>query len=326
MSPPTVSLAFLGCGAATRTHSGKLSRFGDGVRRYYASRDPKSANEYNTKYKGAGTFGSYAEAMADERVQAVVVATPPDSHLDLTLAAFEAGKHVVVEKPAFLRAADFDTVRSAEARSGRRLMVAENYCYKPVARVLREVIASGALGEVRFFHLVAVKSQRRAGWRDDPAIAGGGALFEGGVHWIDLLANAGLEVESARGFRPGHGTALERSMLVVVKYREGGVGTLAHSWEVPSPLHGLRVSRVYGTKGSVAFESNGIVLVVTGTRRRLVFPGLRDINGNRAMWTDFLDVIRTGREPVMTAVRAQRGLELIETAYRTAADTSEGIR
>ncbi len=326
MSPPTVSLAFLGCGAATRTHSGVLSRFGGEVSRYYASRDPKAAGEYNQKYKGAGAFGSYAEAMADQRVQAIVVATPPDSHLDLTLAAFEAGKHVVVEKPAFLRAADFVAVRAAEARSGRRLMVAENYCYKPVARVLRELIASGALGEVRFFHLVAVKSQRRAGWRDDPAIAGGGALFEGGVHWIDLLANAGLEVESARGFRPGRGTGLERSMLVVVKYREGGVGTLAHSWEVPSPLHGLRVSRIYGTAGSAAFESNGIVVLVTGARRRLVFPGLRDINGNRAMWTDFLDVIRTGREPVMTAVRAQRGLELIETAYRTAADATEGIR
>ncbi|MBA3318163.1 MAG: Gfo/Idh/MocA family oxidoreductase [Gemmatimonadales bacterium] len=326
MSPPSVSLAFLGCGAATRTHSGVLSRFGSAVRRYYASRDSKSAEEYNRKYKGAGTFRSYAEAMADERVQAVVVATPPDSHLELALAALEARKHVVLEKPAFLRAADFDVVGSAEARSGRRLMVAENYCYKPLARVLREVIASGALGQVLYFHLVAVKSQRRAGWRDDPAVAGGGALFEGGVHWIDLLANVGLEVESARGFRPGHGAGLERSMLLVVKYKEGGVGTLAHSWEVPSPLHGLRVSRIYGTRGSAAFESNGIVVLVSGARRRLVFPGLRDINGNRAMWADFLDVIRTGREPVMTAVRARRGLELVETAYRTAVDTHEAIR
>ena len=46
--------------------------------------------------------------------------------------------------------------------------------------------------------------------RDDPAVAGGGALFEGGVHWIDLLANSGLEVESARGFRPDPGAGLER--------------------------------------------------------------------------------------------------------------------
>jgi predicted dehydrogenase len=303
-----------------------LTRFGAEVQRHYASRSASTAEEYNQKFYGAGTFSSYAEAMADPRIQAIVVATPPDSHLDLTLAALEAGKHVVVEKPAFLRATDFEAVRAAEERSGRRLMVAENYCYKPIARTLREVIASGALGELRFFHLVAVKSQRRAGWRDDPAIVGGGALFEGGVHWVDLLANAGLEVKSVRGFRPDHGTGLERSMLVVVEYREGGVGTLTHSWEVPSPLHGLRMSRIYGTRGSAAFESNGILLVVTGARPRLVFPGLGDINGNRAMWTDFVDVIRTGREPVMTALRAQRGLELIEAAYRTAASISEETR
>ena len=146
------------------------------------------------------------------------------------------------------------------------------------------------------------------------------------MHWIDLLANVGLEVASARGFRPDLGSGLERSMLVVVQYRGGGVGTLAHSWDVASPLRGLRISRVYGTKGAIAFESNGIFVAVSGGRTRLVFPGLRDINGNRAMWTDFLDVIRTGREPVMTARRAQRGLELVETAYRTAAETREGTR
>jgi UDP-N-acetylglucosamine 3-dehydrogenase len=232
----------------------------------------------------------------------------------------------VVEKPAFLHASDFDVVRAAESRAGKRLMVAENYCYKPIARAVRDVIESGTLGEVRFFNLLAVKSQRRAGWRDDPAVAGGGALFEGGVHWIDLLANAGMEVESARGFRPGPMAGLERSMLVVVQYKEGGVGMLAHSWEVSSPLRGLRISRIYGTRGSAAFESNGIFVATTGGRRRFSVPGLRDINGNRAMWTDFLDVIRTGREPVMTARRAQRGLELIETAYRTAAELREGAR
>jgi predicted dehydrogenase len=324
--PQPVSVAFLGCGTATRTHTKVLARFGSDVQRYYASRDPKLADQYRRQFGGAGSFGSYAEAIADPRVQAVAVCTPPDSHLELTLAALAGGKHVVLEKPAFLHAADFEPVRAAEARSGRRLMVAENYCYKPVARVLREVVASGSLGEVRFFNLVAVKSQRRAGWRDDPAIAGGGALFEGGVHWIDLLANIGLEVESARGYRPDRGTGLERSMLLVVQYRGGGVGTLAHSWDVASPLRGLRISRIYGTTGSVAFESNGIFVAVSGPRRRLVFPGLRDINGNRAMWTDFIEVIRTGREPVMTARRAQRGLELVETAYRTAAETREGTR
>jgi predicted dehydrogenase len=132
----------------------------------------------------------------------------------------------------------------------------------------------------------------------------------------------GLEVASVQGYRPGPAQSLERSMLVVVRYTNGGIGTLTHSWEVPSPLHGVRISRVYGTEGAAAFESNGIFLALSGKRRRLSFPGLRDLTGNSAMWTDFLEVIRTGREPVMTTARAQRGLEIVEQAYATAASAS----
>ena len=80
-----------------------LARWGEEVQRFYASRDPKLAEEYSRKLGGTGSFGSYAAAMADPRVKAVVVCTPPDSHLGLTLAALNAGKHVVLEKPAFLR-------------------------------------------------------------------------------------------------------------------------------------------------------------------------------------------------------------------------------
>jgi len=123
------------------------------------------------------------------------------------------------------------------------------------------------------------------------------------------------------GFRPGDWRGVEQSMLLVVEYEEGAVGTLAHSWEVPSPLRGLRMSHIYGTRGSVAFESNGLFGVVTGTRPRLILPGLRDIRGYRAMFRDFLDALRTGTEPRMTLDRAQRSLELIEGAYRNAPPT-----
>ena len=176
-----------------------LRKLAPEVGRFYASRTPATAEQYRRELRGAGAFGSYAEALADSRVDAVVVATTPDTHRALTLEAIDAGKHVVVEKPAFLKAVDFDRVRLVEAHTGRRVMVAENYCYKPIAKALREAIASGALGEVRFLSLVAVKQQRVHGWRDDPAVAGGGALFEGGVHWVDLLANVGLEVASVQG-------------------------------------------------------------------------------------------------------------------------------
>jgi UDP-N-acetylglucosamine 3-dehydrogenase len=315
--PSSVNLAFLGCGNITRGHSGTLKRSRD-VLRYYASRDRALAEQYNRELGGAGAFGSYREAMEDARIDAVLVATPPDSHLELTLDALGHGKHVIVEKPAFLHSSDFAAVRAAAERAGRRVFVAENYAYKPLARALQRIIGSGDLGEIRFLHLVAVKKQRHSGWKDDAAVAGGGALFEGGVHWIDLLAHLGLTIESVHGFRPRPGDSLERSMVVAARFEGGGIGTLYHSWEIPSPLRGLRLSRIYGTRGSAVFESNGLVVAVTNPRLKLVFPGFRDISGYGAMFADFFESIRSGREPLMTLARAQRGIELIETAYATA--------
>jgi UDP-N-acetylglucosamine 3-dehydrogenase len=322
MSRPILNLAFLGCGEITRIHGRTLRGFRSEVRSFYASRDGRRAAALAELYCGEGAFDSYAAALVDDRVDAVLIATPPHSHLDLTLSALERGKDVIVEKPAFLCAADFAVVRAAQARSGRRVLVAENYCYKPLARVLHEIVTSATLGEIRFVHLNAVKCQRAGGWRADPMVSGGGALFEGGIHWIDLLANLGLHIEAVHGFRPGDWQGIERSMLLVVEYEEGAIGTLAHSWEVPSPLRGLRMSHIYGTHGSIAFESNGLFVLVTGKRRRLIVPGLRDIGGYHAMFRDFLDALRTGGEPLMTLERAQRGLELIEAGYRNAPPTS----
>ncbi|MBD0321678.1 MAG: Gfo/Idh/MocA family oxidoreductase, partial [Gemmatimonadetes bacterium] len=132
-------IAFLGCGFATRIHTKRL-RGMEGVSLFYASRSQAKAEEFSRRAGGAGAFGSYEAAIADPRVEVVVVATPPTTHLELTLAALAAGKHVVVEKPPFLHAADFDAVRTARDAAGRRVMVAENYFYKPMAEALRRVI------------------------------------------------------------------------------------------------------------------------------------------------------------------------------------------
>ncbi|MBW3631381.1 MAG: Gfo/Idh/MocA family oxidoreductase, partial [Gemmatimonadetes bacterium] len=133
-----IRLAFLGCGLAARLHSRTLRHFSD-VERSYASRTRDRAEEYRGRFKGARAFGSYETALGDPEIDVVLVATPPASHLDLTLRSLAAGKHVIVEKPPFLRAADFDAVTAAAAQAGKRVFVAENYFYKPMAEALREV-------------------------------------------------------------------------------------------------------------------------------------------------------------------------------------------
>jgi predicted dehydrogenase len=108
-------------------------------------------------------------------------------------------------------------------------------------------------------------------------------------------------------------------MLVTFDYAAGAVGTLAYSWEVPSTAKGLRLSKIYGTRGTITFESNGLWIFVHGTRTRFHVPGLRDLAGYRAMWTDFVRAWTAGADAAFTLDHARRDLELVEAAYATAA-------
>ncbi|MDH5589884.1 MAG: Gfo/Idh/MocA family oxidoreductase [Gemmatimonadota bacterium] len=313
-----LSIAFLGCGAVARRHGRTLARHFPALRRFYASRDPDVARDLCAEVKGAGHYSSYADAMTSAAVDAVMVTTPPDRHLPLTLQALEAGKHVIVEKPAFLHAEDFDEVARVAERAGRTVLVAENYFYKPTLERIRETVGSGVLGQVRFVQLNAVKLQTTSGWRNDPSASGGGALFEGGVHWVNFMANLGLDLTTVRGFFPGSPATYERSALLVGEYAQGAVGSLSYSWEIRSTLKGLRLSRIWGTNGSILFESNGLFLLRSGRRPSLTIPGPTDLLGFRAMFRDFIEALTTGRTPRMTLDMARRDIALVEQAYATA--------
>jgi len=307
----------LGCGFATRLHSKTLAGFTHEVRRYYASRDPAKAASFNQKYHGTGQFGSYEAALKYPNIDVVLIATPPVYHLDLAMQAMRAGKHVIVEKPPFLRSTDFDAIRNVQAETDRRVLIAENYFYKPVAFKLREIIGAGLIGEPVFVHINALKMQKTGNWRDDAALAGGGALFEGGIHWINFIANLGLTVKRVRGFRPGKKAGVEKSMLVAIEYAEGAVGALYYSWVIPSLFKGLRLSKIFGREGSITFESNGLIVLVNGSRKKTMIPDLTDISGYKAMFRDFFHVLRTGEEPRMSLDLAQQDLRLIETIYQS---------
>jgi UDP-N-acetylglucosamine 3-dehydrogenase len=311
-------VALLGCGFATRLHSRTLRGLAN-VERAYASRDAARAEECRRRYGGVAAFGSYEAACEDPSVDVVLVATPPESHLDLTIRALRAGKSVVVEKPPFLHASDFDTIERVQRETGGRVFVAENYFYKPMAEALRQVIADGEIGGVLLLSVNALKRQQTGDWRDREEIAGGGALFEGGIHWVNFMANLGLEVSRVSAFRPGDGRGPDRTSVLVFEYASGAVGTLYHSWEIGSPLKGLRLSAVYGSQGTATFESNGLVLGVRGRKRRLRMPRPRDLLGYAAMFEDFFRALRTGTEPRFDLALARRDLELVEQAYRSMA-------
>jgi len=313
----TLHLAVLGCGAIAQAHARTLARFGSRVRLGFASRDESRAADYRTRFRGFASYSGYDQALQDPRVGAILITTPPANHLTLTLDALRAGKHVLVEKPAFMHSTDVDDVEAAAEEAGRRVLVAENYCYKPITLLLKRLIDFGEIGEVRQVRLNAMKYQSPTGWRSAPALAGGGALFEGGVHWIHLLVTLGGDITEVRGIRPGPDIGPERSMVVMVRFAGDSVGTLHHSWETPALLRGLSLSQIVGSRGTIVFESNGLFAVLNRGRPRLLVPGLRDLRGYCGMFDDFLTSLATGAPARMTLAAARRDLAVIEAAYRS---------
>jgi predicted dehydrogenase len=321
MSGP-LHIAFLGCGFITDVHSRQLRALDGAIEPRYASRDRARADDYCRRFGGKAGYGDYLSAIADPQVDAVVVAVPPAHHLDLTMRALEGGKHVLVEKPAFLTLADYETVRAARDRAGRVVLVGENDHYKPLAVSLRALVAEGAIGEMVFAHFTTIAHRLKTAddWRNDEAMAGGDAFFEEGIHWLHLAGSLGPTIVSAHGFRPSVSRngpdRRAKSMLVAFRYDNDAVGALYYSREIPSLLKGLRLSKLYGREGVITFESNGGFMLVRGRRGpRLLFPGFRDIRGYQAMYRDFVKAIRTGATPEMNLERAIEDHRLMDQVY-----------
>jgi predicted dehydrogenase len=287
----------------------------------YASRSAERAEEYRRRFGGLRAFGDYAAACASPDVDAVFVCTPHRFHAEHAALAARNGKHVLIEKPVTRNLSELASVEAAVTEAGVLSMVAENYFFKPLARVLREHVDAGDIGQLLFVELNRTNRRPVRGWRADADMMGGGALLEGGVHWVNLLcsiAGRPTAVIAARPEAPYPMIApFEDSLEVLVRFAGGAVGKLLHSWNLLNRAGGLQLSRMFGSLGNVVFESNGLFALVTGRRTRMRFPGVLDIMGFRGMLQHFVDSVRRGTPPSMSLAVARRDLAFVAAAYRS---------
>jgi len=134
-------------------------------------------------------FTDYGEMLAMRELQAVSVALPNYLHAPVTIAALEAGKHVLCEKPMAMNAAEAEQMKAASERTGRILMMHFNMRYMASAATLKPIMEAGGLGDV--YHVTTTYTRRdgypRLGsWFGQKAKSGGGPLIDLGVHRIDL--------------------------------------------------------------------------------------------------------------------------------------------
>ncbi|RCK69740.1 gfo/Idh/MocA family oxidoreductase [Desertihabitans brevis] len=153
-------------------------------------RDAAKAEDWARRH-GVGRWYADADALiADPEVDAVYVATPPDSHADYAQRVAAAGKPVYVEKPMARDAAECDAMVAAAERAGTGLWVAYYRRALPRFRRVRELLATGRVGRPRSV-LVRTQQPARSGgelpWREQPEVSGGGYLVDLGSHTLDLL-------------------------------------------------------------------------------------------------------------------------------------------
>jgi predicted dehydrogenase len=150
---------------------------------------------------------------------------------------------------------------------------------------------------------------------------GGGALLEGGVHWVNLLRNIGGPVLEVLAAQPTvdyqRAAPVEDNLQILVRFQDGAIGKLLHSWRTRNRIGGLSSSRIHGTDGNIIFESNGLWALVVGRRKRLRIPGLLDIMGYRRMLRAFARCVREGSKPEMSLAVARDDMEFVFAAYRS---------
>jgi predicted dehydrogenase len=314
-----MALVIVGCGWIARRHATAARRLGMPL--IFASRDVARARAYADEYGGVAAYGDYDEALRDARARAAVICTPHDRHVADVLAAVEAGRHVLIEKPIARTLAEADRIIDAAAGAGRVLMVAENFHFMPAFRRVRRLIDEGALGALREVHLVARGLRRHVGWRCGPG-AGGGTLIDGGIHYVHNLRWWGGEVQRLFALRPPQTLetmAGEDAVDLLAELDGGAVGVLANSLAAPG-LPRFQWSSVTGTRGTCFADNRGRVVIVRGEGGLRVRFFRHDTRGHEAMLNAFDHAMKTGRADEMDGASGRRDLAVVLAAYRSIAE------
>jgi 1,5-anhydro-D-fructose reductase (1,5-anhydro-D-mannitol-forming) len=226
------------------------------------TRDAKKAEAY----PGVAAWALLDAALEDEAIDAVYIASPVALHAEPTIACLKAGKHVLCEKPVAMNFAQAETMVRAQQESGRLLGV--SYFRRLFPKLIRakELIAEGAIGQPTLVEANChswLESEER-GWLRDPALAGGGPLYDIGSHRIDAMNFLFGRPERAMGLRSNavHAMGVEDSATALIGYGGGVHGVVDVRWN-------SRVARdqfrVVGTEGEMVLDPmNGPELRVAG--------------------------------------------------------------
>jgi UDP-N-acetylglucosamine 3-dehydrogenase len=280
------------------------------------------------------SYTDYNELLKSGEVDAVSVCTPNYLHAPITIAALEAGLHVLCEKPMATSKEEAEAMIAAAEKNGKKLMIGHNQRFVPSHQKARQLIANGEAGKIYSFRTAfghggpeGWSIDGKESWFFEKEKAFVGAMGDLGVHKTDLLRYVlGEEIVEVGAFVQTNAkdfADVDDNAVCVLKTESGIIGTLAASWAYTSKEDNSTI--IYGEKAILRLEEDPInSLVVQYSNGEVVKYELGKIQSNDAggqnnthVIEHFVNAILLDEEPAVTGEEGMKSLDVILGALKS---------
>jgi predicted dehydrogenase len=278
------------------------------------------AQSFANKFGARKSYRTCDELLADKEIKAVYIATPVHLHAVQTIAAAQAGKHVLCEKPMAMNVKECDEMIAACRANNVKLGIAYYRHFYPVIERIKHVIRSGEIGtpvlvQINAFEWFDPKPEHPRYWLVKKELAGGGPMFDFGCHRIEVLVNLFGPIEHVMSMVSNvvFDREVEDTATALFQFRRGTCGVLSVTHAANEPRDTLDV---FGTQGSIHVPvlNGGEMRIKTGTGER-VESHAPALNLHEPLIEDFVEAVLAGREPRVSGDTGRMVAKIEEEIY-----------
>ncbi|MFN3421108.1 MAG: Gfo/Idh/MocA family protein [Armatimonadota bacterium] len=323
-----IKVGLIGCGGIAKAHFNAYLQLNH-LFRITACCDVRKelAEQFAEQAGNAQVFTDYREMLRHADIDAVGITLPHHLHADAAIAAAEAGKHIVVEKPMAMNLEEARSMVDAAEKASVTLMVAQTQRYRDDHREIKRLLDDGSIGRVLYArasidqHLAAIRSPDN--WLFKRALAGGGSVISIGVHMIDLLRWFVGEIVSVfaveRQSTINPGIDCEDVSVALLEFENGAVGDLASLYAAKASPWGELVL-LYGTDGVIHNIGGWHIVSDKVTDWQGKFTQLNLTRGDpfRNELEHFGECLLNGKEPLTSGRDNLKTMTVIDAIYLSA--------
>jgi predicted dehydrogenase len=302
------------------------------------TRDAKRAEAFARKHHIAKWYSDWEKCLRESDCEVVDIGLPNFLHARVCLAALNAGKHVIIEKPLAMTLEEADAMISTAKANDCLLMYAEELCFAPKYERVRKLVSEGAVGDIYMLKQAEKHSGPHSDWFYDVNQSGGGVLMDMGCHglaWFRWMLGGKPKVKSIfatmNTFFHKNRTRGEDHSITIVEFEGGVLGIAENSWA----KHGGMDDRVevYGTGGvtyadlfmgnsalTYSEKGYGYAMEKAGSTKGWTFTIFEEAfnQGYPQELQHFIRCVREGEQPLVTGEDGRAVLEMMYAAYESA--------